>query len=96
MTFLISFQLKRQHFRLRRLHFRSLLSPRNRFCPDESDSDDKFRSKKLIKSRFDKDIKQNLALDQLDHRSLLKAVLRIAATANNSYQMDNFGFPLQV
>ena len=44
----------------------------NRFRPDDSDSDDEFGSKKSIKSQFDHNISQNLALDQLDRRSLIK------------------------
>ena len=43
--------------------FNYFLSPWNQFCQDDSDSDDEFGYKKLIKRHFDHNIKPNLALD---------------------------------
>ena len=43
-------------------HFTAFLSHWNQFCCDDLDSNDKFGSKKLIKSQFDQDIGGNFAL----------------------------------
>ena len=58
---LISFRLKSIDFEL----FNLFLSSWNQFRHNNSNSGDKFRSKKLIKSRFDHDISQFGDLDWL-------------------------------
>ena len=66
-SFLNNFNLFSIYFNL----FNIVQTQFNQFHNDDSDWDDKFRSKKFIKSQFDHHISQLVNLDRLDRLSLL-------------------------
>ena len=60
-----------------------------RFYRDELKSGIKFGSKELIKSQFDNNISQNLAMDRLDRRCLLHSFSSLFAMSNLNLFLEN-------